>query len=175
VAAGLLAASIHDRWFWIDDIVGHHPVCGPFRHRLIALGPKLRQPPHRSWQHRTRGARSFAPSVPTGGQLVPKYLIKATYTSDGSRRLLQDGGTKRRSAAEEALKNAGGRLEAFYFALGDTDAFVIVDAPDHVSVSAASLAINASGAVRTQTVVLLTPEEVDQASKKNRSPQAVRR
>jgi uncharacterized protein with GYD domain len=97
---------------------------------------------------------------------VPKYLIKATYTSDGSRGLLKDGGTKRRTAAEQALSAAGGRLEAFYFAFGDTDAFVIVDAPDHVSVSAASLAINASGAVRTQTVVLLTPEEIDQAAKK---------
>jgi uncharacterized protein with GYD domain len=97
---------------------------------------------------------------------VPKYLIKATYTSDGSRGLLKDGGTQRRIAVEQALKSAGGRLESFYFALGDTDAFVIVDAPDHLSVSAASLAINASGAVRTQTVVLLTPEEVDQASRK---------
>ena len=96
---------------------------------------------------------------------MAKYLIKATYTADGSRGLLKDGGTKRRAAAEEALKNAGGRVEAFYFAFGDTDAFVIVDAPDHVTVSAAALAINASGAVRTQTVVLLTPEEIDQVSK----------
>ena len=103
---------------------------------------------------------------------MAKYLIKATYTADGSRGLLTDGGTKRRTAAEEALKSAGGRVEAFYFALGETDAFVIVDAPDHVTVSAASLAINASGAVRTQTVVLLTPEEIDQATKKSVSYRA---
>jgi uncharacterized protein with GYD domain len=43
---------------------------------------------------------------------------------------------------------------------------VIVDAPDHPSVAAMSLTIAASGAVRTKTVVLLTPEELDQASKK---------
>ena len=97
---------------------------------------------------------------------MPKYLIKACYTSDGAKGLLKDGGSKRRAAAEQALKSAGAKLDAFYFAFGDTDAFVVVDAPDHVTVSAASLAINASGAVRTETVVLLTPEEIDAAVKK---------
>jgi uncharacterized protein with GYD domain len=98
---------------------------------------------------------------------MPKYLIKASYTAEGAKGLLKDGGSKRREIAEQALKSAGGKMEAFYFAFGDTDAFVIVDAPDHASVSAASLAINASGAVRTETVVLLTPEEIDQAAKKS--------
>jgi uncharacterized protein with GYD domain len=98
---------------------------------------------------------------------VPKYMIKASYTTEGAKGLLKEGGSKRRDAAAQALKSAGGKLEAFYFAFGDTDAFVIVDAPDHASVSAASLAINASGAVRTKTVVLLTPEELDQAAKKS--------
>ena len=68
--------------------------------------------------------------------------------------------------SEQALKAAGGKMEAFYFAFGDTDAFVIVDAPDHATVAAASLTISASGAVRTKTVVLITPEEIDQAAKK---------
>jgi uncharacterized protein with GYD domain len=98
---------------------------------------------------------------------VPKYLITASYTPEGAKGLLKDGGTKRRAAAEQALKSAGGKLEAFYFAFGDVDAFVIVDAPDHASVTAASLAINASGAVHTKTTVLLTAEELDQASKKS--------
>lgn len=98
---------------------------------------------------------------------MAKYLIKASYTAEGAKGLLKDGGSKRREAAEQALKSTGGKLEAFYFAFGDTDAFLIADAPDHASVAAASLAINASGAVSTQTVVLLTPEELDKAAKKN--------
>lgn len=97
---------------------------------------------------------------------MSKYLIKVSYTAEGAKGLLKDGGTKRRAVAEQALKSAGGRMEAFYFAFGETDVFVIVDAPDHATVSAASLAINASGAVHTETVVLLTPEEIDQAAKK---------
>jgi uncharacterized protein with GYD domain len=95
-----------------------------------------------------------------------KYLLTASYTADGAKGLIKDGGTKRREAAEQAVKSAGGRLEAFYFAFGENDAYVIVDAPDHASVAAASVAINASGAVQSKTVVLLTPEEIDQATKK---------
>jgi uncharacterized protein with GYD domain len=97
---------------------------------------------------------------------MPKYLIEASYTGEGAKGLLKDGGSKRRQAAEQAIASAGGKLEAFYFAFGDRDAFVIVDAPDHATVAAASIAINASGAVRSKTVVLLTPEEMDAASKK---------
>lgn len=96
-----------------------------------------------------------------------KYLVIASYTAEGAKGLLKDGGTKRRQAAEQVIKSAGGRLEAFYFAFGDADAYVIVDAPDHATVASASVAINASGAVQTKTVVLLTPEEIDQAVKKN--------
>jgi len=98
---------------------------------------------------------------------MPKYMIEASYTSEGAKGLLKDGGSKRRQAAEQAIKTAGGKLEAFYFAFGDRDAFLIVDAPDHATVAAASLAVNASGAVHTKTVVLLTPEELDAASKKS--------
>jgi uncharacterized protein with GYD domain len=97
---------------------------------------------------------------------MAKYLIEASYTSEGAKGLLKDGGSKRRQAAEQAIKAGGGKLEAFYFAFGARDAFVIVDAPDHATIVATSLAINASGAVRTRTTVLLSPEEVDQATKK---------
>ncbi|HEY5618316.1 MAG TPA: GYD domain-containing protein [Vicinamibacterales bacterium] len=96
---------------------------------------------------------------------MPKYLITASYTAEGVKGLLKDGGTKRRQAAEAAIRSVGGKMEAFYFAFGNHDAVVIIDAPDNASVASASMAINASGAVHTQTVVLLTPEEIDQATK----------
>ena len=98
---------------------------------------------------------------------MPKYLITASYTAEGAKGLLKEGGTQRRQAADQVIKSAGGKMEAFYFAFGEDDAYVIVDAPDHASVAATAVAINASGAVHTKTVVLLTPEEIDQAVKKN--------
>ena len=67
---------------------------------------------------------------------MPKYLFEASYTLDGARGVIKDGGTKRRAAVEAVLKSLGGRLEAFYFAYGETDAFVIVELPDSVSATA---------------------------------------
>ena len=97
---------------------------------------------------------------------MPKYLVVASYTAEGAKGVLKDGGSKRRQAAEAALKSVGGKVDAFYFAFGENDVYAIIDAPDNISMAAASMAIGASGAVHTKTVVLLTPEEIDQATKK---------
>jgi len=103
---------------------------------------------------------------------MPKYLVQATYTAEGVKGLLAEGGTKRRDAAVKAIKTAGGKVEAFYFSFGKSDAIVLLDMPDNVSVAAVSLAISASGAVTTTTTVLLTPDEVDEAVKKSISYRA---
>ena len=97
---------------------------------------------------------------------MPKYLLQASYTTEGLKGLLKEGGSKRRAAVEETIKGLGGKLEAFYYAFGKHDAFVIVDLPDQVSATAAALVVNASGAAHVRTTVLITPEEVDQATKK---------
>ena len=97
---------------------------------------------------------------------MPKYLIQASYTSEGVKGLLKDGGSKRRAAAESAIKGLGGKLESFYFAFGNTDVFAVAEAPDNISAAAVSLAVSASGLVQAKTTVLLTPEEMDQVTKK---------
>jgi len=97
---------------------------------------------------------------------MPKYLVIASYTAEGVKGVLKEGGSKRRQAVENALKSLGGKIESFYFAFGEDDVYSVIDAPDNVSVAAATLAIGASGAVKIKTVVLLTPEEIDQATQK---------
>jgi uncharacterized protein with GYD domain len=98
---------------------------------------------------------------------MPKYLIRVSYNSEGAKGLLKDGGLKRKQAATELIKSLGGTVEAFYFALGEDDAYVVVDAPDNVSVAAASMTVCASGVVATKTTVLLTAEEMEAATKKS--------
>jgi uncharacterized protein with GYD domain len=98
---------------------------------------------------------------------MPKFLLKATYTSDGAKGLLKEGGTKRRAAVQKIIEAAGGKLETFYYAYGDDDAFIIADIPDAMAGLAISLTVNASGAVRLSSLPLITPEEVDAASKKS--------
>lgn len=97
---------------------------------------------------------------------MAKFLIKVTYTADGARGLLKEGGTGRRAAVQKVVESLGGKVEAFYFAYGDVDAYVITDFPDPSAALAVSLAVGASGAVRLATIPLITPEEIDAARKK---------
>ena len=98
---------------------------------------------------------------------MAKFLFEANYTPEGAKGLIKDGGSARRAAIEKAVTGLGGRLEGFYFAFGGVDAFVIVDLPDNVTAAAMALAVGQSGLASTRTVVLLTTEEVDAATKKS--------
>ena len=98
---------------------------------------------------------------------MPKYLIQVSYTAEGAQGLLKAGGSARRKAAADTLAQFGGTLEAFYFAFGADDAALIADVPDPESMAAISLAVSATGTIRTRATVLLTPEQIDEAAKKH--------
>ena len=51
---------------------------------------------------------------------MPKYLIQGSYSEQGLKGVLEEGGSKRREAAEQSIKGMGGRLEAYYYAFGAT-------------------------------------------------------
>jgi uncharacterized protein with GYD domain len=97
---------------------------------------------------------------------MAKYLIKGSYTAEGAKGLIKDGGTKRLDAVRAAMKSVGGTVEAAYFAMGEHDVYLIVDAPDHAAVGALAITVNASGSVRVSTTVLMTASEVDAMVKK---------
>lgn len=101
------------------------------------------------------------------GKSMSKYLIKASYTPEGVRGLAKEGGTSRRDNTDKLVQNSGGTMESFYFAFGEEDAVVICDLPDNAAAAAVALAINSSGAVSIKTTVLLTPDEVDEATRKS--------
>jgi uncharacterized protein with GYD domain len=92
-----------------------------------------------------------------------KYLITGTYTQDGVKGLLSKGGTSREAAIRQMLEKLGGKLDALYYALGQSDVIAIVDVPDQITGTALSMVVNASGAVELSTTPLLTPEEIDRA------------
>jgi uncharacterized protein with GYD domain len=95
---------------------------------------------------------------------MPKFLFKASYTTEGLKGVRSAGGSARRETISRMAEDAGGRLESFHFAFGDRDAFVICELPDNEAAAAIALTVNASGAVSIETVALLTPEEVDAAA-----------
>lgn len=98
---------------------------------------------------------------------MAKFLISASYTAEGTKGLLKDGGSGRRAAVQKTLDALGGKLDSFHFAFGKTDAYVICDVPDNVSGIALSLAVNGSGVVHATTTPLITVEEMDAACKKS--------
>lgn len=96
---------------------------------------------------------------------MAKYLFEATYTEKGLQAILNEGGSKRFNIMGDAIMKLGGKIEGFYFALGKTDVFLIVNLPDNISASAFSIVTNASEMVKVKTTVLLSPEEIDEASR----------
>jgi len=59
---------------------------------------------------------------------MPKYLFQGSYRPEGTKGLLKEGASQRRTNLEALVKQQGGRLEAFYFTFGDADAVGIAAA-----------------------------------------------
>ena len=98
---------------------------------------------------------------------MPKYLYRASYTTSGVDAIRTHGGTTRRDAVAAAAQSLGGRMESFYFAFGEHDLYTVLDLPDHQAAVAIALTVNATGAVSTDTTVLLDPEDVDAAAQRS--------
>lgn len=94
---------------------------------------------------------------------MPKYLIQASYTTQGIQGLVQDSAAGRRADVKAAVEALGGKVEAFYYAFGADDVITILDLPNNVAAAAVGLTTSGSGAVRVRTTPLLTVEEVDKA------------
>jgi uncharacterized protein with GYD domain len=96
---------------------------------------------------------------------MAKFLAKASYTAEGARGVIKEGGSARVEAVTKLVKKLGGKVEAFYFAYGEYDAYLVVDVADAATALALSLAVNASGAVTLDLVPLISAKQMDEAAK----------
>jgi uncharacterized protein with GYD domain len=96
---------------------------------------------------------------------MKKFLIKASYTPEGVKGVLKAGGTSRIQAVEKMFTGVGCKLESFYYAFGDCDAYIIGEVPDEATLAALVLTVRAAGVVSVSTTMLLSPEEIDKAAK----------
>ena len=95
---------------------------------------------------------------------MAKFMISATYNAEGIKGVVKAGGTSRLQAIEKMLAGVGGTVESFYFAFGGRDVYVVVDVPHTIQAAAVAAAVTSSGAMSSyETIVLLTPEEIDEA------------
>ncbi|MEU6266653.1 GYD domain-containing protein [Saccharopolyspora shandongensis] len=97
---------------------------------------------------------------------MPKYLVQGNYTANGTKGVLAEGGTGRREAVDRVAGSCGGTLESMYFAFGADDFHIVVDMPDDASMAAMAMAVRAAGAVMSRVVPLLSPEDLDEATRK---------
>ncbi|WP_217912667.1 GYD domain-containing protein [Miltoncostaea marina] len=99
---------------------------------------------------------------------MPTYMNLFTYDRD-SWRAMVGAPEDRSAAARKVVEAAGGRLEGFWWMLGEHDGLVIYSAPDGAAAAAVSAAIAASGRVaRMQTNQLLTADESRRALERAR-------
>ncbi len=102
---------------------------------------------------------------------MARYMFTASYSTEGSKGLLADGGTARTEAVDALLRSVGGSLEAAYFSPGAAqDVVLIVTVPDNDSegLAACLMTVGASGGVTSlASAQLLTPAEIDAATKRS--------
>jgi uncharacterized protein with GYD domain len=85
--------------------------------------------------------------------------MRFNYTPEAWARLIQQP-EDRREVARAVIERLGGRLHGFWYAFGEHDGLVLVEAPDNTSAGAFAVGISAGGSLRSaETTVLLTVEE----------------
>jgi uncharacterized protein with GYD domain len=95
---------------------------------------------------------------------MARYLLKVSYTVDGAKGLIAEGGSSRVATVKTLVEGLGGTLESFDFALGDYDAYCIVELPGVTAGVSASLAVAAGGGARVSAVALITAAQMDEAA-----------
>jgi len=96
---------------------------------------------------------------------MPRYLITGSYTIEGAKGVIAEGGSGRVAAVTKLIASLGGTVESFYFGLGGDDFYVTADLPGNTAAAAGTMTVAAAGGANARTIVLLTPEEIDAAAK----------
>ena len=78
--------------------------------------------------------------------------------------LVKDGGMNREENIKAMIEKLGGKRECVYFGL-ETDAYAIAKMPSDSAVVALTLTWNASGRLNVTATPLLTPSQMDEATK----------
>ena len=96
---------------------------------------------------------------------MSRFMFIARYDSAGVKGVVSKGGTARAAVIEKLAADLGGRMETFDFAFGEDDVYTLVELPDNKAAAAVALAVNSTGLAHVRTVVLMSPEDVDAATK----------
>jgi uncharacterized protein with GYD domain len=98
--------------------------------------------------------------------IMALYMYQASFTSETWAAMMKNP-QNRAEQVRPMIEAIGGKLLGYYFAFGESDIVVIIEAPDNVNYSALALAVAGSGAAKSsKTTVLMTVEEGMEAMRK---------
>lgn len=90
---------------------------------------------------------------------MSKFALIGGYTQQSIAAMVQSP-SDRTAAAREVVESVGGKLESFYWCLGEDDFLAIFEAPDDIAAAAVAVAVGSSGALRNaRTIRLITMDE----------------
>jgi uncharacterized protein with GYD domain len=87
---------------------------------------------------------------------MPIYMFQGSYTSEAWAAQI-DNPQNRIEQVRPVIEGLGGAILGAYYAFGDYDVVLIIEAPDNVSMAALALAAAAGGAVKAQKTTVLLP------------------
>ena len=94
---------------------------------------------------------------------MPMFLATGPYYSAGAAGLAEAGARQRAAEIAAMAEHLGGRLEAMYFGLGESDTYIVFELPDTATAAAIAKAVNAAGTGHCNMQPILTPEQMDEA------------
>ncbi len=90
---------------------------------------------------------------------MPIYMYQASYTSEAWKTQTENP-QNRIEQIRPMIEGQGGKILGAYYAFGEYDVVLIIEAPDHVSMSALALAVAGGGAIKAgKTTVLMSIED----------------
>jgi len=96
---------------------------------------------------------------------MPEYLVRFTYASHSVRSLVDRPDVDHAGEAAALVASLGGTLHGYWYAFGEFDGVVLMEAPDSSTAASVAMAIGGTGEVtRLETTVLLTMDEAQRAA-----------
>ena len=98
---------------------------------------------------------------------MPNYLVQFSYASRSIKGLVEQPDVDHAEQASAMLASLGGKLLGYWYAFGEFDGVVLMEAPDSSTAAAVAIAIGGTGEVtRLETTVLITMDEARAAVRK---------
>jgi uncharacterized protein with GYD domain len=95
---------------------------------------------------------------------MTSYLVQFTYVSRSIKAMVSQPDVDHAGQATKMVASVGGKLLGYWYAFGEFDGVVLLDAPDPSTAASVAMAIGGTGEVsRLQTTVLLSMDEATEA------------